>query len=226
MAKPKHKKPTRKLTSGDKMIIGSAIISAFLVLFIAIALIAIRNNNNSNSDSASSQSSSESSSSMSSTESSQSVTTVSEDKAKTQIKEGIETGLEDMVKMELVSGQSVDLYQLTTNERLNLLNYFSNDQVFQDFNDILNVSNPDNSTTYTGDAGIGVRKHTMPNNKTKYKLDKLTASLDDIETTDKTYVYKLNMDYHPVSYKTLHKKLIVKISKTTGKITSFAEDIE
>lgn len=141
---------------------------------------------------------------------------ISKSDAEASIADAVKAAFEAMHQLELISGQSADVSSLPKETRDKVRSAFTSDQVFQDFNDNVNVSVDGGSTTY-GDAGTGMHVVKRPTPKTPYYADKLEINLTDTSSTE--YTFDVAVTYHPKGFEKLTQKLTVQVDRSVGKVS-------
>lgn len=142
---------------------------------------------------------------------------ISKSDAEASIADAVKAAFEAMRKLELISGESVDVSSLPKETKDKVRSTFTSDQVFQDFNDNVNVSVDGGSTSY-GDAGTGMHVVKRPTPQTPYYADKLEMNLTDTSSTE--YTFDVALTYHPKGFDKLTQKLTVQVDRSVGKVSS------
>lgn len=220
MAKKKQEK--EGLSTNDKLLIVAAI--AAILVVASIAFVLIRSNRAQVQHAEEVQRAQEQSSLAKKKKQKDSITSyddqntasVTQEEAEQNISDAIPVAFETMQKLELVSGESANIPSLPAENRKKVLSYFTTAQVFQNFNDNLNVSVQEGKTTY-GDAGTGLHTVKRPTPKTSYKLDKLSVQLKNTTTTE--YNFSVDITYHPKGFDKIRTTLSISVDRSVGKIS-------
>lgn len=147
----------------------------------------------------------------------QNTASISKSEAQTSIADAITAGFEAMQKLDLVSGQSADVSSLPKETKNKVYSAFTSDQVFQDFNDNLNVSVEGGQTIY-GDANAKNHILKRPEPGTPYYVDKADVSLKDTSSTE--YTFEVTLTYHPKGFSRMTQKLLFQVDRSVGKVSS------
>lgn len=147
---------------------------------------------------------------------------ISADDAKNNVKSAFNFAFKIMSQVNAVSGEAMDLTQLSDSDAKTLSRLFTTSQVLQDFNDATNYSSDKDDTIY-GDAGTGEKKVKHPKVGNKYSVKSTSFSINS--DSGDNYVFNVTMKYQPKGFKTSSIGLVVSVSKSTGKLTNVEQKV-
>lgn len=147
---------------------------------------------------------------------------ISADDAKSNVKSAFNFAFKIMSQVNAVSGEAMDLTQLSDSDAKTLSRLFTTSQVLQDFNDATNYSSDKDDTIY-GDAGTGEKKVKHPKVGNKYSVKSTSFSINS--DSGDNYVFNVTMKYQPKGFKTSSIDLVVSVSKSTGKLTNVEQKV-
>lgn len=215
----KNKQEKEGFSTGDKMLIVAAVLAILSVAAIAFVLVKAdqdKANQQAELERAAQSSRAKKQQPKISSYDDQSTASVSQEEAERCIGDAIPAAFKAMKKLGLVSGASANVSSLPSDDRKDLLSYFTNAQIFQDFNDNVNVSVQDGETTY-GDAVTGLHTVKRPTPDDLYVADKINAQLKSTTTTE--YTFTVDLTYHPKGFDKIHQSLTVNVDRSVGKIS-------